>query len=134
MIEAKLEGRDFLRIQPGKHLLQDLKFQACSELLELLKSLKSRFGSDLLTWQVPGGSDHASMLVRELLLKMRGQWKLPYEPYEICHCRAVPTHVVDQAIVAGAHSVAAIGRWTTASTACGTCQPDVEKMLKHRLG
>lgn len=67
-------------------------------------------------------------------MKARGDWDFPYKDIEICHCRMVPTEIVDQAIVAGANDPETVSRLTMASTSCGTCRPDVERILRYRLG
>ncbi|MBN8541267.1 MAG: (2Fe-2S)-binding protein [Deltaproteobacteria bacterium] len=77
--------------------------------------------------------DHSTILIRELILRLRDQFQLPYKESELCHCRAVPTEVVDRAIVAGAHSVPAVARVTSAGTSCGTCKPDTELLIEYRL-
>ena len=102
----------------------------------LQKEMKHRSTeqSDLLQWSLPTGVGHCDLLIRELILRARGEWKLPYEEVELCHCRNVPTDVVDQAILSGAHECARVSSATSASTACGTCRPDVQKMINYRLG
>jgi bacterioferritin-associated ferredoxin len=77
--------------------------------------------------------DHSTILIRELILRLRDQFQLPYKEAELCHCRAVPTAVVDRAIVAGAHSVQAVARVTSAGTSCGTCKLGTELLIEYRL-
>jgi bacterioferritin-associated ferredoxin len=77
--------------------------------------------------------DHSAILIRELVLRLRDQFQLPYKEAELCHCRAVPTQVVDRAIVAGAHTVQAVARVTSAGTSCGTCKLDTELLIEYRL-
>lgn len=77
--------------------------------------------------------DHSSILVREVILRLRDQFQLPYKEAELCHCRAVPTEVVDRAIVAGSHTVQAVARVTSAGTSCGTCKSDTELLIEYRL-
>lgn len=79
------------------------------------------------------GKDHVSILLRELVLKLQNRFQLPYHESEICHCRAVPTAVVDRAIVGGCHSTGAVARTTSAGTSCGTCRPDTESLIAYRL-
>ena len=95
---------------------------------------RSSAEADLMQWSLPVGVDHCDLLIRELILRARGEWKLPFEEAELCHCRNVPTEVVDQAILSGAHECARVSSATSASTACGTCKPDVQKMINYRLG
>lgn len=79
------------------------------------------------------GKDHVSILLRELVLKLQNRFCLPYQEAELCHCRAVPTAVVDRAIVGGCHSTMAVARTTSAGTSCGTCKLDTELLLAFRL-
>jgi bacterioferritin-associated ferredoxin len=105
----------------------------CSRLLNLLTEMKTQFGLQLKNWVLPEGASHEVLLVREMILKARGEWQFPYPHLELCHCRTVLTHAVDQAILLGAHTPAVVSRRTSASTACGTCRPDVEKIISYRL-
>lgn len=106
----------------------------CLKLENLLNEMRAQHGSEVKSWPLPIGHGHVEMLVRELILKARGEWEYPYQEIEICHCRSVSTETVDQAILAGCHTVSQIKKRSSASTACGTCQPDIEKILKLRLG
>ena len=105
----------------------------CSETLALIKNYMNT-GQSILEWSLPEGHGHSELLLKELILKARGEWTLPYDQIEICHCRAVTTEKVDQSIICGAHDMKSIQRATSASTACGTCRDDVMKLLKYRLG
>ena len=80
------------------------------------------------------GKDHVSILLRELVLKLQDRFHLPYQDAELCHCRAVPTDVVDRAIIGGCHTPQAVARTTSAGTSCGTCRPDTELLIAYRLG
>lgn len=82
---------------------------------------------------LPPGHSIAELMIAEAVLKARGEWKPVYTDDEICHCRVVPLATVDAAITCGAHTSAKVSAWTSASTACGTCRPDVEAHLKFRL-
>lgn len=104
----------------------------CGKCREALKKCLAQ-GPDPKIWNLPQGNGHSELLLRELILKIQGQWKYPYEQQELCHCRAIPTENVDQAILCGAHTTEAVSTITTASTACGTCRPDVLAILQYRL-
>lgn len=138
-IKVELEGRDILEVECQGDNLQapgavtKVSMVGCSEFLEKMQQMRKDFGADLAKWPVPEGQDHSSVLLREMVLRLRGQWKFPYEDAETCHCRSVATHLVDQAIIAGAHTTDMVTRVTSASTACGTCRPDVQKMIDYRL-
>lgn len=128
---AELKGRDLLEAEISNSQVQ-LKVVGCSQLLELVRQLKNQ-NPDPRQWPLPKGNSHSEILVRELILKAKGEWAFPYQEIELCHCRAIPAEDVDQAIIAGAHTPEQVSRQTSASTACGTCRPDVEKILKYRL-
>lgn len=50
----------------------------------------------------------------------------------ICACMGVSTRKIEQAIDAGSTSVEGIGDATGAGTNCGSCKPDIRKILKAR--
>jgi len=127
-----LDGRDHIEVRMDG-VTPKVQFRGCTELMELMQGMRKSFGVDLQAWPVPRGASHSEILLRELILKLRGEWKYPYQAAEVCHCRNVPCHTIDQAIVAGAHTTEVVSRQTSASTACGTCRPDVQKMIQYRL-
>ena len=129
---VELEGCDRLELTQNSGI-SSLKVIGCSKLLLLLHQLKQQFGNEVQQWTLPEGSAHEILLVRELILKAKDQWNHPYLHEELCHCRAIPTRVVDQAILLGAHTPEVVTRRTSASSACGTCRPDVEKIIAFRL-
>lgn len=128
-VRAELDNRDWIEITDQTHL----RASGCGELLQLLGSYKQTHGLDLKAWPLPAGLSHSELILKEALQKLRGEFKFPYAHEEICHCRAVATHTVDQAIISGCHSVEAIRRCTSANTACGTCHTEIELLLKFRL-
>jgi bacterioferritin-associated ferredoxin len=139
LVEAKVDGRDQIKLESldnqneGK-FENKVSFIGCFEFTQLVKNYRATFGNDVYKWPVPSGTTHAEMVIREFVLKLKGTWDYPYKDEEICHCRHVKTKTVDQAIVNGAHTHELASRWTGCSTACGTCKPDVEKIIKYRVG
>jgi bacterioferritin-associated ferredoxin len=134
-ISVEMRGRDRIDVEwdaddsgPPK-----VRFYGCSELLDLMKTMRQNFGADLRAWPVPSGASHCEMLVRELVLKLKGEWQPIAKYAEICHCRKVSAATIDAAILAGAHTPQMVSRQTSASTACGTCRPEVQQMIDHRL-
>lgn len=138
-IKAELVGRDFIEVEcegedeksPGKVL--KVTMAGCTDFLDLMQTMRKHFGVDLKKWPVPEGDDHSSILVREMVLKLQGHWVYPYAEQELCHCRMIDTQIVDQAIIAGAHTAEKVTRQTSASSACGTCRPEVQKIIDYRL-
>ena len=51
----------------------------------------------------------------------------------ICFCHGVPESEIRQAIREGARTVAEIQAKTLASTGCGGCGPEVERILEEEL-
>lgn len=136
LFRAELKGRDLIELEfPEKESSAKPRLKAigCTELLSLIRRFQVQFGKDPNSWPLPKGSSHSELLLKEVLMKSRGLWDFPYKDAELCHCRSVPTENVDQAIVAGAHRPEVVSRQTSASTACGTCRPDVQKIIDFRL-
>jgi NAD(P)H-nitrite reductase large subunit len=130
-IVAEIKGRDRLEVislNPFK-----MKVIACHYVFDFLERQKNLHGSDLSQWPIPEAHDHASLLIKELILKIKGQWTHVYAHEEVCHCRNVSLESVEQAVFLGAHTPEMISKWTSATTACGTCRSDVEKILNFRL-
>lgn len=104
-----------------------------SQFLKLLKAVRLSIKGKLKDIILPEGSTSEALCLREVILKAKGEWQFPYLEEELCHCRGVLTAVVDGAICAGAHTSRKVSEQTSASTACGTCRPDVEAIIQYRL-
>jgi bacterioferritin-associated ferredoxin len=102
--------------------------------LKLLGEWRPQIKGKLSELPIPKGKSLGEILLRELFLRAKGEWNFPYNEQDVCHCRVIPTAIVDAAIVCGAHTPREVSEQTSASTACGTCRPDVEAMIKYRLG
>jgi bacterioferritin-associated ferredoxin len=135
--QAAISGRDelHLTVELDGETIRSARLSAigCPELLALVEAWRPRLGGDRRHLALPEGNGHADMLMRELILKVRGEWKFPYGEQELCHCRAIPTAKVDAAIIDGAHRIETISRRTSAGTSCGACKPDIEAILNYRL-
>lgn len=137
--EVSLSSRDRLHLiveidADGEIVSAQLTGSGCSELLSLLARVRPQLRGKLIDLALPEGQSHSVMLMRELILRAKGQWDFPYKDEELCHCRAVAMRKVDDAIISGCHSVETVKRATSASTSCGTCRWDIEAILKYRLG
>jgi bacterioferritin-associated ferredoxin len=137
-IEAGLPARDHILLSIDHHegIIESAKLEGvgCLELLKLFQEWRPKLTGGLESLPLPTGSGHAAILLREVILKAQGKWAFPYSAEELCHCRAVATARVDAAIVSGCHTMERIRATTSASTSCGTCRPDIEAILKYRLG
>ena len=136
-VKVKLDGRDELDIELTLEdlniVMANLKAVGCHDFLKKIELYRTLLTGNLNSVPVPKEKDHASLLIKEALLKLKNEWNLPYQDVELCHCRAVPLKDVMDAIYIGAHDPAAVRRITSASSACGTCRPDIEKLLKYLL-
>lgn len=124
-----------LRMSPN---LQRLEIQVLGdlELLEFAAHFRSLMADadspDALP--VPTGTTRAARLVREAVLRAQGKWHPPYMDEEICHCRLVPTDRVWDAIRQGARTGSEVSHMTSATTACGSCGPDVRALIEYYSG
>lgn len=136
-IEVQIQGQDHavLEFETQGEELQVLRFEVkgCREFLLLSKKWRPLLTGTISKIPTPVGSDHASLLMRELVLRLQDKWGLPYTEEEICHCRIVETKRVTDAIYTGCRSVSAISQRTTAGTSCGSCRPDLESLLDYCL-
>ncbi|MGE3973280.1 MAG: bacterioferritin-associated ferredoxin [Bdellovibrionales bacterium] len=136
---AQIDHRDSLQVDvevsqdETKGVLKAVRAMGCHMHLQKVQELRANVGKPLHEISAPIGSHHTDLLVREVLAKAQGQFALPYKEEELCHCRAIPTHVVDQSILSGCHTPEQVSRATSASTACGSCRHDVVKLLQYRL-
>ena len=134
IFEAQIAGRDEIRLEKDADGQFHLSGVGGPDLLQHLKSLREQLGQPIEQWTVPEGAGLADMLVREVILKAQGKWAFPFCESELCHCRGISTAVVDSAVLTGAHDPRIVSEQTSASTACGTCRPDVEAIIKYRKG
>jgi NAD(P)H-nitrite reductase large subunit len=138
-LEVGLAARDKLQLRlevdENQQILSSrLVGVGCPEVLNLMQLWRPKLTGGLQEIELPDGTSHGVLLLREILLKAQGRWDPPYKDEEICHCRVVATRKVEDAIIAGCHTVDRIKRATNASTSCGTCRPDLESLLAYRLG
>lgn len=135
---TQIPGREevHLEFEENSGQISDAKLHGVGgpELLQTLAEWRPQLKGALQDIPLPEGSGTGAMMVRELLLKARGQWQYPYEHEELCHCRVVTTQAVDAAVLTGSHDPSQVSKQTSASTACGTCRPDVEAIIAYRLG
>lgn len=112
-----------------------LKWNAlgCHNLIEAAGRAANLLLSRKLENQSWPGAEHWDLLLSEVFGRLQGKFQLPREGEELCHCRRIQAAVVDQAIVMGAHTPEKVKAWTAASSGCGTCRPEVEKLICFRL-
>lgn len=131
-VVVKLQGQDQIEAEKNDSGHWKVTASGCYDFLNAINTLV-KLGPNPEIWPLPEGDSHVDLLLREFIMKVRGEWDFPYKDEETCHCRIIPTSVVDHAIINGAHHTAQVSRETSASTACGTCRPDVQKMIDYRL-
>ena len=108
------------------------KITGSLELIAAAQSLKLKLTGPKTSLTVPQGKEFSELLLKELVLRIRGEWP-DGEGVELCHCRNVPQKVVERAILLGADTVEKVRQRTSANTGCGTCMPEVERLLKLYL-
>lgn len=136
-LRVEIRNQDWIEVewQAGSARVNFSKLRAsgCLVLLKKISELKKKGELDVANLSLPQGEDHTDLLIKELFLKLKGQWNPPYQDDELCHCRKIETWKVDQAIVRGFHNTNDIARETSAGSACGTCRPDTKKLIDYRL-
>ncbi len=106
--------------------------QGCHALLKSADALAAQLKNKELDTFRHEGSGHAHMLLKEVLEKLSGT-SVSKEDEEICHCRKINRSTIDQMIVLGAQTPEKVKAWTTAGSGCGTCRPEVQKLIDERL-
>ncbi len=101
-----------------------------TSLLTKLNQLRKISGGNPAAWPVLEFLENEDdLLVNEFILKCKSAFKLAYDHAELCHCRMISAEKVFAAIKQGCRTVDDIGRTTLAGTGCGSCRPDIEKLL-----
>ena len=103
----------------------------------LLLSAAEKFAHDLADQNLQNsnlkfGNHHSALMISEIYDKLLDRWVKP-EEIEICHCRKIDKSVINEAILLGAHTPEKVRAWTTASSGCGTCRPEVQKLIDEKL-
>jgi bacterioferritin-associated ferredoxin len=115
--------------------LQSLRCIGPLVFLRFSQQMKELIKGDITSLSLPEGRAPHILIWREVILKIKGEWQPTMdEAEELCHCRKVSVHKVSRAIIYGAHQVDDLRARTSANTGCGTCLPQIEDLLKQRLG
>lgn len=135
--EASIVGGDFVEVtvDVDNHQVTQTKWNVVGrdELYSAVRALQPQVRGDLKKLPVPQGKTPEQLLLRQLMLKIRGEWgDEPSDP-ELCHCRKIPQSHVERAIILGAHTIEKVRQRSSANTGCGTCMPEVEALLKKYL-
>lgn len=105
----------------------------CHTLIGTAEEAAHRIKTQMLEGFSWPGHSHSDLLITEIMDRLKAGFNPPYKGEEVCHCRKIQAEKIDEAIVLGAHTPEKVTAWTTASSGCGTCRPDVEKMIAFRL-
>lgn len=133
-IHIFLKNRDEVYISKKANGRYSFKAVGCTLFLRQLTLFFDLINKEgLESIEEPQGNGHIDILIREILAKLKGEWNFPCLEEELCHCRKISTSDVDQAIVSGIHKLKGIGEECSAGITCGSCQPDIEKLLSFRL-
>jgi NAD(P)H-nitrite reductase large subunit len=104
--------------------------RGCDQLVSKVSDLL-KISKDPKSWPNQELKDHVSVLINQLKLKVEGKWLLPYTHEELCHCRQVPTQVVEELIILGVRSQQEISHRCRAGTGCGTCRKDIVDLIEY---
>lgn len=135
--EVQIPGGDIIRLDAE---INNSKIQKTTwhivgrlELLEKAHILKDSIKGEVKNTPIPEGKSPADLMLKELCLKIRGEWGQGPKDPELCHCRKIPQINVERAIILGAHNVEKVRQRSSANTGCGTCLPDVQELLDKYL-
>jgi len=109
---------------------QELKVQGCPSLSGEVLKLKNLL-LDPSNWPYQNGDDHVALLLNKFILKIQNKWVLPYPHQELCHCRQVPTEVVEEIVILGAKTRQEVSQRSRAGTGCGSCRKDIDSVLAY---
>ncbi len=99
-------------------------------LLATIAQLRKTNGNDPRKWpELEVLKTEDDLLINEFILKCKSEFKLAYEHAELCHCRMITAEKVFDSIKQGCRTIEDVGRTTLAGTGCGSCRPDIEKLL-----
>ena len=135
-VERKIRGREEILLElelDDQQNIQSSQIKAVGPLkfLQLVEEWRSKLSGPLAKVPLPEPNGAGAMILREVLMRAKGEWQAPYDQEQLCHCRSVPTAKVEEAILTGALTTGKVSRLTSASTACGTCMPDVQAMIDY---
>lgn len=102
-------------------------------LLKLVNSKIATEGEDPKKWQrIKSALHDDEIMLNNFIDKVCN--RLPIDEHiEICHCRMVNLDKIESAIFQGCRTVDEIIKYTLASTGCGTCRKDIEKIINQMM-
>lgn len=135
---VKIEGGDeiSLRLELDGSVIKSHEWNIVGslKLLAVAASIKKSFPSTIEAISFPEGAEPATLLVKELLMRVKNQWSDGDDDPEICHCRKISQRAIERAVILGAHTLEKVRKRTSANTGCGACMPDVQELIAKRLG
>lgn len=141
---VNLPGYEMLTVNlNAQGMVESYQLCCSSQTIQLFHQHLQDHGTRLRDWPLPNenaiaqrglsnAERRSQLLLQELILKARGEWKLPYRGEIVCTCRGVSSETINHAIAAKASSAEEVSNWTTASTSCTTCKGKVEELVKYR--
>lgn len=136
-IKVEVKDREWLefnfQIEQGRIKSAKVLAQGCLPLIHAAQKAAQSFeGQNVSDLKWAQTDEHWDQMILEAISRLQGCYELPYKEAELCHCRKVPTAVVNDAILLGAHTPEKVKAWTGASGGCGTCRSDVTNMIEFR--
>jgi bacterioferritin-associated ferredoxin len=135
--KREIPGREYVSvdIEYDNDKIKSIKISALGSLqfLRYINGFRSLNEINVSKLEVPKGylDSPDLLLFRQAVLELKKIWNPPYTQQQICHCRSVSTQQVENSILVGANTTSKVSRMTSASTACGTCMPDVQAMIHY---
>jgi bacterioferritin-associated ferredoxin len=138
IVRAEIPEREWLELKAelkADGTVAHVEYTAlgCHDLLATAGRLQAQLRGKKLSEFVWPGDEHWDILAREAVLRLQDRFEVPLKGEELCHCRKIPALKIDQAVVLGAHTPEKVKAWTSAGSGCGTCRPDVERVIANRI-
>lgn len=127
-IKVQLQMDEYKNIQKVNWNAQG-SFELIRESEKFFESMNQKNLNQLEVVFPPTGPKTHHLLFQRLLDKLKGEFKETDQGLEICHCRKISQGEIEKAILLGAHTADKVKKWTTASSGCGTCRPEVEGII-----
>lgn len=137
--EVEIENRESvtlnLSVENGVICSLNYKVYGGYALVKLCREqLDNRVGKPIDSFKfLPKDKSTPSLLLKELFDKVTGVWTTFDPQEEICHCRKISRHVIDEMVVIGAHTPEKVKDWCSAGSGCGTCRERVQSIIDKRL-
>ena len=134
---VKIEGGEeiHLQLEVSGDTIEKQSWQVVGgfDLIQLVQALYNQNIQRIQDFPEPQGLSSSVLLLKELILRVKGQWVEGDQDMEVCHCRKISEAAIDRAILLGAHNLEKVRKRTSANTGCGACMADVQSLISKRV-